>query len=198
MSTNTTLPLFPLNTVLFPGGPLPLRIFEPRYMDMIGDCMRQDTGFGVCLIRNGQEVGQAADIYTVGTLAKVIDFEVAQEGMLGILVQGQQRFQVQRSWVKPNQLLMGDISWLEDEVPCPIPDTCHALADMLQAFIRKVGDPYTQLPTDYTDASWVSQRLTELLPISLLERQRLLESNDPLERLRHIQATLQRLEFAHI
>ncbi len=189
------IPLFPLNTVLFPGSPLPLRIFEPRYLDMVGEALRNSSGFGVSLIRAGQEVGQAADIHAVGTLAQITDFEQLPNKMLGILVMGQQRFRVLRTWVKANQLLMGEVEWIDNEAPQPMPDACRPLADMLRTFIVRLGAPYQQLAADYSDASWVSQRLTELLPIPLLERQRLLESNDPLERLARVQATLQRLEI---
>jgi len=191
-----TIPLFPLNTVLFPGGLLPLRIFEPRYLDMVGECMRNDSGFGVCLISAGQEVGNAAEIHKVGTMAYIVDFEPSDNGLLGIMTQGQQRFQVLKTWVQPNQLLIGEVESLPNEEPVTMPEACRSLADMLETFIRRIGGHYEQLPADYDDASWVSQRLTELLPISLLERQQLLESDDPLARLSHVQATLKRLEVA--
>lgn len=189
-----TIPLFPLNTVLFPGGLLPLRIFEPRYLDMIGSCMRSGTGFGVCLISTGQEVGQAAEINKVGTVTQIIDFEQLEDGMLGIMTLGQQRFQIVNTWVQSDQLLMGEVEFLPNETSVLMPEACRSLAEMLEAFIRRIGGHYEKLPANYEDASWVSQRLTELLPIPLLERQQLLEMDDPLRRLSHVQATLRRLD----
>ncbi len=190
----TTIPLFPLNTVLFPGGLLPLRVFEPRYLDMVSACARNASGFGVCLISVGQEVGAAAEIHAVGTVARIIDFEQREDGLLGIMSMGEQRFQVQKTGLQANQLLIGEVALLPNEKAVAMPAACRPLADMLEAFMVRIGGHYAQLPADYDNASWVSQRLTELLPIPLLERQQWLESDDPLARLSHIQATLQRLE----
>ena len=92
--TRSTIPLFPLNTVLFPGGPLKLRIFEPRYVDMIGRCMREDTGFGVALIIEGVEAGGPARTANVGTLARIVDFEQLKDGLLGITAHGGERFRI--------------------------------------------------------------------------------------------------------
>ena len=89
---DVTLPLFPLHTVLFPGGLLPLRIFESRYLDMISDCLRNDRGFGVCLISAGREVGDGAECFDVGTLARIQDWDSTPDGLLGIIARGEQRF----------------------------------------------------------------------------------------------------------
>src|SRR5215213_566751 len=100
-------PLFPLNTVIFPGGMLPLRIFEPRYLDMVSNCLRNDTGFGVCLIKRGRETGQPAEIFTIGTLCKIVDWATLPDGLLGVTAQGERKIKVMASRVQSDHLLVG-------------------------------------------------------------------------------------------
>ena len=102
MQDGDEIPLFPLSTVLFPGGVLPLRIFEARYLDMIGECLREQKGFGVCAIRSGSEVGRAASCYNVGTLAAVEDFGRSEDGLLAIVAHGERRFRILHSRVEAN------------------------------------------------------------------------------------------------
>ena len=109
MSDTSDLPLFPLNTVLFPRGPLPLRIFETRYVDMVKRCMREGVCFGVVLVQGGSEVGQAPGYADIGTSARIIDFNLLQDGLLGITCRGERRFRVLRRWREADGLNMGDV-----------------------------------------------------------------------------------------
>jgi len=195
--TELTVPLFPLNTVLFPGGLLPLRIFEPRYLDMISYCFRHSSDFGVCLIREGDEVGQAAFTYNVGTLAKITDWHRTQDGLLGIWVLGQQRFHILSRKVLKNQLIEAVVGLIPNEPAQTIPTDYHSLVNLLEKIIQQIGEPYGQQPLDFENASWLSQRLAELLPMPFSQRQYLLELSDPIQRLETITQILQELDVSY-
>jgi len=176
------LPLFPLNAVLLPGGLLPLRIFETRYLDMLSKCMRESKGFGVCLIRSGQEVGQAAEVHHVGTRVHVVDWEKQADGLLGIWVQGDVKFTVLETEIQPDQLLIGKVKYeAEESQPC-LPEEFTDLKILLQHIIEQINSPLSQQTQTY-DAAWVAGRLIEWLPLELENKQKLLEMNDPLSRL---------------
>lgn len=177
------IPLFPLKTVLFPGAPLRLRVFEPRYLDLVRDCLREQRPFGVCLIERGLEVGRAALPYAVGTLAQVVDWEQRRDGLLGITIEGVQRFRIQDVEVQPNELQIGIAERLEEPEPTPLPARYRALAQRLERILQHLDGLYSRLTPHYDDAYWVSCRLAEVLPLSLFEKQQLLELDDPLERL---------------
>lgn len=179
----STLPLFPLNTVLFPGGVLPLRIFETRYIDMVRNCLRTDTGFGVCAIREGGEVGPAAEVHPVGTRAVIADWEGRADGLLGITARGEERFRILRTWVQPDRLLMAEVEYLPEPSAAAIPEEFLDLVTLLDRLLSELGPPYADLPRDAGDAAWVGARLGELLPVNLEAKQRMLESDDPLSRL---------------
>lgn len=183
MTEPAEIALFPLNTVLFPGGVLPLRIFEARYLDMISECLRDQKGFGVCAIRAGGEVGQAALCYPVGTLARVQDFDRGADGVLQVVAHGERRFRVLDQRVEPNQLLRARVEWLDDSGGAALPGNRQPLADLLRQLLKRAGAPFSQLQPDYQDAGWVAGRLTELLPFALADKQRVLELDDPLQRL---------------
>jgi len=189
------IPLFPLHTVLFPGGVLPLRIFEARYLDMVSDCLRQDSGFGVCLIREGREVGAAADTWEVGTLARITWFDRRDDGLLGINVSGEQRFRILATDVRPNQLLSAEVELLAPEPSCAVPDGHVVLIRVLQGILEQLDFPYAKLPRRYDDATWLGARLSELLPIKLEVKQYLLQMDDPLARLERLQALLESGDF---
>lgn len=195
MST-TTIPLFPLHAVLFPGGTLPLRIFEPRYLDMISSCMKQETGFGVCLIREGSEVGRAADTYEMGTLSNVCYFNQQADGLLGITAHGQQRFKILSQEIQPNQLTLAEIELLENEKTCPLPEQFSRAADTLRKQLEQLGYPFIKMEKKYDDASWVSSRLAELLPIRLEQKQYFLQLDDPLQRLERLMALLDDMDIS--
>jgi len=196
--TNNTLkiPLFPLHVVLFPGSLLPLKIFEPRYLDMVSWCLRHDSGFGVCVIRNnGKETGEAADTYEVGTLARISDWNRREDGLLGIQASGEQRFSILSRAVRPNHLAEVEIRLLPPEPRQSLPDEYRALADLLQQALIQLGEPYTSMPTDFDDATWVGYRLAELLPMAFVQRQYLLELDNPVLRLKNIEEVLKTLDM---
>lgn len=204
MSDYSVLPLFPLNTVLFPRGPLPLRIFETRYTDMVKRCMRESSCFGVVLLSEGREAGAAASFCEVGTSARIIDFNLLPDGLLGISCQGERRFRVQRSWREGDGLNMGEVEWLDASPGQPlgqnaaiaVPETYRHLADLLRKVLPELGEIYAALEGRFEDAEWVSARLTEILPISLDDKQFCLELDDPLRRLELISPLVRRAEDA--
>jgi Lon protease-like protein len=181
--------LFPLNTVLFPGGPLPLRIFEPRYVDMVGTCLREQRGFGVVLIREGSEVG-AAEFETLGTLARIVDFHMLSDGLLGLTTIGERRFRIQAHERRRDGLHVGQVQWLDFERPQPLPAEYGHLPGVLETLLNAASDLYASIERKPEDASWVSCRLAELLPLTLPSRQFCLELEDPLERLRLLGALI--------
>ena len=188
------IPIFPLHTVLYPGGALPLRIFEPRYLDMVGKCLRNDTGFGVCLISDGKETGEAAESFECGTLGSISYWQKLPDGLLGITVRGDQRFRILSHEVTPERLCMAEVEMLEAEPKQALPEQFQDMAEMVRSLLEQLGHPYTTLPKHFDDASWVSYRLAELLPISLLQKQYFLQLTDPVERLERLQVILDEME----
>ena len=180
------IPLFPLHNVLFPGGVLPLRIFEPRYLEMVSACMKEGTGFGIALILSGSEVGEAAKTYDVGSYARIIDWNMRNDGFLGISVQSEQRFRILASEVRPNQLIYAEVEMLEERQSQAFPQEYRAAVALLRDIINKVGGHYAEIPPRYDDPLWVSGRLAELLPIEPLQKQHLLQMDDPLQRLERL------------
>ena len=182
-----TLPLFPLHTVLFPGGLLPLKVFEQRYVEMTKACMKGDRPFGVCLIVKGEEVaGQgrgAPEIATVGTLARISDWDVPQAGILHLATIGQSRFVVRSHMVQPNGLLQGEVAPLEPEPAVALPDAMRPLAQLLELMSTRVGPRNFPAERRFDDASWVGYRLAELLPLPLSIKQSMLDINDAQVRL---------------
>jgi len=171
------IPLFPLNTVLFPGGPLPLRVFEPRYLDMISRCMKSDSPFGVLLIREGNEVGPAAT-HNIGTLAKVVDWYQGSDGILGITAMGTERFRLLTADRQGDGLNIGDVELLPDVPRSGVPDQYRSLPQILESVLSDLGRLYENLECRYGDAAWVAYRFAEILPIDLEQKQAFLESND--------------------
>jgi uncharacterized protein len=180
------IPLFPLNTVLFPGGILPLRIFEPRYLDMVKHCMRDGSPFGVVLIRSGTEAG-AAEIHDVGTLAQIVDFDQLPDKMLGIATRGTQRFRCVASQLQSDGLRIGNIELLAAEATVPLPAEFERYAQLLEQALPQMGEFFKLLEPQYKDAAWVGGRLAEVMPIPLPDKQRILEMDDPLLRLHALQ-----------
>lgn len=178
----SSIALFPLNIVLFPRGPLPLRIFETRYVDMVKRCMREDAGFGVALIREGNEVGPAAT-FDVGTAAKITDFDQLPDGLLGLSCVGRERFRILRRYLQSDGLNLAEVEWLEPEPVLPVAGEHQRLAALLGAVLPQLGGVYADIEMRLDDAAWVGHRLAEILPLPLPEKQILLEMNDPLQRL---------------
>ena len=189
------LPLFPLHSVLFPGGILRLRVFEPRYLDLVRRCTRESACFGVCLIIEGQEVATPALPAAWGTRARITDFFATDEGMLGIVATGEGRFRVLRTRVRDNGLIVGSVE-LHDEPPAEQlrPEHC-LLATLLDRLHAQVGGPHARADKAcYDDARWVGWRLAELLPLAAGERQALLQEDDMHARLARIAAWLPRFQ----
>ena len=189
------IPLFPLRTVLFPDGYLPLRIFEQRYLTMIRDCTRDDSGFGVCLIREGEEAVSPVKTAQVGTLARIIDWYTLEDGLLGVSTTGTLRFSVESSWRQDDGLFRALVHLLPEPETCPVPEEYSILSDVLGRFMEKVGDNYpAYTPEHLQDAVWLGYRLSELLPLAGIEKQHLLEITDPLERLQSLLEILPRFQ----
>ncbi len=186
MATRIRIPLFPLNNVLFPGGVLPLRVFEPRYLDMISNCMKEGSGFGIALILSGNEVGEAAKTYDIGSHVRITDWTMRDDGLLGISVQSEGRFRILSTEVQADQLIRAEVDLLEEQQTPPFPTAYNAAVDLLRDIIAKVGGHYAEIPPHYDDPAWVGGRLAELLPIELLQKQYLLQMDDPLQRLERL------------
>ena len=183
------VPLFPLNTVLFPGGPLPLRIFETRYLDMISKCMKADVPFGVLLIREGQEAGPSTT-YEVGTLARIVDWYRGSDGLLGITAIGTQRFRLLSADRQNDGLNVGEIELMPDIDTLPLPAEYRTLPEILASVIDDLGRLYEDLERHYEDAAWVAYRFAEILPVELAHKQSCLESEDVLHCLRFVDEVL--------
>ncbi|MCG2633606.1 MAG: LON peptidase substrate-binding domain-containing protein [Gammaproteobacteria bacterium] len=190
-SGTASTPLFPLHSVLFPGGQLPLRIFEPRYLRMIRRCINNQTEFGVVLIAEGTEVGEAASTHPVGTFARVADWRQKANDLLQVTVVGQERFQVLSLKVLPDQLLVGETLAIEKEPAPAIPAGFEILRAYLDQALEELG-VQDAVPGRYlNDARWVGHRLAELLPLPLAKKQWLLELTNPLLRLEALQNHVQ-------
>ena len=183
----TMLPLFPLGSVLVPGASLGLRVFEPRYLDLVRECGRTGGTFGVCLILDGDEVGAPATPAAWGTEAVIEDFDRDADGLLALQVRGARRFRVQQVRVRDNGLGVAGVEWQEpDPEARPLPE--HALLrDVLAGILEQAGsDPYAVPKEKMEDAAWIGWRLAELLPLEDGERLSLLQEPDPHARLQKI------------
>ena len=177
--------IFPLNTVLYPEGVLPLKVFEQRYVEMTKACLRDERPFGVCLIREGREVGTAAVPEPVGCLATIESWDMPQLGVFHLVARGGGRFRIREMRVAPNHLISATIE------PIPPDDGAHGVdplcREVLRAIIEKVGAEHFPAPARVDDAAWVGYRLAEVLPLDANVKQALLELTDAgvrLERLR--------------
>jgi Lon protease-like protein len=179
--------IFPLGTVLFPGGALPLRIFEQRYLEMTKACLRDSRPFGVCLIREGREVGDPAVPETVGCLATIERWDMPQLGLFELLARGGQRFRLLETQVAKNGLMTGSIELIEENpTPGPADNACR---EVLKLIIDRLGDTHFPSPISLDDPLWVGYRLAEVLPLEARVKQELLElpgAGERLERLRQL------------
>lgn len=178
------LPIVALNTVVFPGGILPLRFFEPRYLDMVKRAIADDEGFGICAIRRGQETGTPAEPFDLGTEVVVTDWSMPEPGILHVRTQARERFIVRTLATAPGGLLVGSVDDLHAECPAPIPETLALAPEILRHIIADVGPERFPAPHALDDAAWVGFRLAEVLPLKLTARQDLLEMNDSVARLK--------------
>lgn len=178
--------------MLFPGGVLPLRIFEQRYLAMTKRCLRDQTSFGVCLITEGREVGTPALPADVGCVARIERWDMPQLGIFHLVTRGDQRFRVLQADTQADGLLLGEVTLLDAEPTATVGERHGPCVEVLRKLVEKLGEEYFPGPHPYDDASWVSYRLAELLPLDLVEKQRMLVENDPLGRLDRILHLLQR------
>lgn len=188
------VPLFPLNSLVLPKGKIPLQLFEPRYIDMLTRCLKEDRGFVVVLLQDGSEAGRKVSFHNVGTYVRIIDFQKLDNGLLGITVEGENKVSVTRHWQQDDGLHIGDVESLIPETWSEIPQRYHELPSVLRALFRHPVIKDLDMNVDYDDARQVGWRLTELLPLDGQEKQRLAELQDPLERLDRLQNLLEVLE----
>jgi Lon protease-like protein len=186
-------PLFPLSTVLYPGGTLALRIFEPRYLTMIRDCARDSRPFGVTLLLRATDEDESSSALAIGTLAQIVDFYTLPDGLLGIRAQGGRRFHVDKARSRDDGLMIGKLTLWEDEPSQELPAEYSLLARLAQGLVENLieGAP-APTKAELDDATWISFRLAELLPFSLGEKQQLLELTNANERLQRVVDALPR------
>jgi uncharacterized protein len=193
--SSAVIPLFPLNTVLFPDGPLPLRIFETRYVDMVRYCMREHCPFGVVLIRSGSEVGTGAgETSEIGTTARIVDFNALPDGLLGITCLGERKFSISKHWQQEDGLNVADVELAPPEEPIDLPFEYDHLGELLQKVLPELGELYANVPKHFSNAAWVGCRLAEILPIALSEKQYCLELDDPIARLARLNPLIRRAD----
>ena len=190
------IPIFPLNAVLFPGGVLPLRVFEARYMDMTRDCLKRDQPFGVCLIREGAEVGAPAVPEAIGCLARITDWDMQQQGVLGIKTHGGQRFRIVKRQTGAQGLISAKVELIAAEARVPVPGEYSGCARLLQMVVADQGKEIFAQPHAFDDAAWVGYRLADILPVQLVAKQKLLELTDSLQRLAILQRFLEQRGLA--
>lgn len=198
MSQVEQIPLFPLSNVLFSGALLTLQIFEPRYLDLVGRCMKTNTGFGVVLIRKGFEAHRAdaqapPSLFEVGTYARIVDFNQLANGMLGIVCAGGEKFRIFRDWEAPDRLRLAEVEFLPEEPPSAVAADFQPLVDTLRVLAKHPLVQRLGLDVDYDDARSVSWRLAELLPLEAETKQSLLQMQQPRERLVEIRRLVAKL-----
>ncbi len=184
------IPLFPLPLVLFPGGRLPLQIFEVRYLDMVKSCMRENSGFGVVMLETGGEVfdGQNAlnDISTQGTYTVIVDFDQFPNGLLGIMTEGKKKFEIREKYEQGDHLLVAQVDFIDEEEEAPLPSDKVHLVTLLRSLMKDKWVAGLNYTVDFDAASEVGARLVELLPLAIKEKQRLFEIVNPLVRLEEL------------
>jgi uncharacterized protein len=185
------IPIFPLGNVLYPEGVLPLRIFEQRYLDLTKFCIRDNAPFGVCLIREGMEVGNAAVPYPVGCTARIAHWDMPHLGLFHLVARGESVFRILEQWTAKSGLVQAQVELDDPAPPLPLPEQYKDLGTLLQKIIAKVGEERFPSPRRLDLAGWVGYRLAEVLPLEVETKQRLLEARDPLAALSEIKVFLQ-------
>ena len=182
------LPLFPLSSIVMPDGLMPLRLFERRYIDMVKNCFKTDTGFGVCLIREGNEAGEPSTPYPIGTLATIIDFDQGSDGLLHITVKGEQEFRVLTYAANEAKLLVAEIELIPVRPPTPMDEKVEALALKLELIMQYLEPDVRIEKQGLDDPDWVCHRLLELLPLTPEAKYQLLQMPSNIERLESLSA----------
>lgn len=179
------LALFPLNSVLFPAASMALRIFEPRYVDLVGRCMRDNAGFGVIAIMKGSETGRPAATHDIGTVARIIDFDQGSDGLLNIVIRGDERFELRATRIQLDQLSIGTVADLVNVAELPIPREFQFLAGLLENIVANANADEPSIPTPGT-ASQLAYALAPYLPLTVAAKVALLKIGDPLELLKDV------------
>lgn len=194
MSERRDIALFPLRVVLFPGSKLDLQIFERRYVDLVSHCMRNDEGFGVCLLREGEEVIREASkqtIHRTGTYGKIVDWDQLENGLLGITVEGQTKFRIHDCWQADTGVLEASVEFSNADTlqqdAVPLSEEFAALVDLLQNLESHPMVEQKNIQVDYDNLWELGWRLGELIPVDMEQRQDLLELDDPWDRIRAIE-----------
>lgn len=192
MGNLTQIPIFPLNVVLFPGGLLPLKIFEQRYLDMTKHCLRDGTPFGVCRIREGTEVGTPAQHEAVGCSATIEDWQMPHLGLFQLRAAGHSVFRIVERQVQSDGLINAHIEWLPEVPGIENQHDFSFCSGVLGSIVACIGTGFFAAPLALDDPRWVSYRLAELLPASAEEKQSLLEERNDMLRLSRLAALLHR------
>jgi Lon protease-like protein len=186
--------LFPLRVVMFPGSRLDLQIFERRYLDLVSQCMRNDAGFGVCLLREGEEVVREASrqtIHRTGTYCKIVDWDQLDNGLLVITIEGVAKFRISDCWQGDGGVLEATVDFSDQDRtgkdPIPLDDAYNALVDLLQNLENHPMVEQKNLSINYDNLWDLGWRLGELIPIEVSKKQQLLEIDDPWERISAIE-----------
>ena len=182
------IPLFPLGAVLFPGALISLKVFEQRYLDMTAACMKARQPFGICLIASGKEVGETAVPHVVGTLAHIDDADVPQLGIMMLKVHGGRRFRIVSQQTQADGLLRAEVELLDETENRPVPPAQQGLLPLLRKIVSDLGPERMPPPHAFDDAAWVGYRLTEIVSVQMLAKQKLLELDDPVSRLEILHA----------
>ncbi len=189
-----TIPLFPLNSIIFPRGRISLQIFESRYVDLIRQCLREQSGFGIVLIEEGNEVaykGQKLDIHRIGTFCEIVDWNELPNGLLGITVEGKKTFSIMESWREKNNLCIADVTFREDDSvdaePIEVGDEFQDYVELLKGLSAHPMVEDLKIEISFENLREIAWCLAELLPVSNKEKQAILELGDPIRRLEQIE-----------
>ena len=190
------IPLFPLQTILYPDGPLSLRIFERRYLDMVKVCLSSEKMFGIVLSNQAFDSDKKA-FCDQGTMARIVDWNNGSDGILGLTVIGENKFIIKEIFIDDDGLNLGNIEMVEKEEKFTVPEKYESLVTLLKSLINEFGDTYKNVRKDYQDATWVGNRLAEILPIEVKQKQTFLEISDPIDRLELINTYLTMTQAMH-
>lgn len=176
-------PIFSLHSLLFPRGVLTLQIFEPRYLDLVSYCLREDTGFVIALIQEGGEVGGVPEIFPAGAYVRIVDWDKGANGLLNIIIEGQFKVRITETRARNDLLLEGMTERFPPEEPRFLPPEFDRLKGLLEKLLNELGAPYDRLEPQFDDAAWVAARLIELLPLKPQAKFELFMLDDPMSRL---------------
>lgn len=177
------LPLFPLSSTVLPGGLMPLRLFERRYIDMVKDCFRNNSGFGICLIKNGREAGETSEPYPIGTSVSIVDFDQGSDGLLQITARGEEEFKVLTYMSSDTGLIIGEVEMLPPKAVTPMQPDYELLAKKLELILSYLETDTRFEEHHLDDADWVCHRLLEVLPLAPDAKYELLQMGTNADRL---------------